>query len=95
MIYMKIIYWFLMVLPGIVFFLDDFGTATVPLRIFGACLILIVIYDIWKNKDISQYICKTIYFPVFLIIWVEKIRRERKAKKRAQRLRYYRPWYIL
>ena len=72
-----------MVLPGIAFFLDDFGTATVPLRFFGVCLILIVIYDIWKNKEVSQYICKTIYFPLFLIIWVAKINKERKAKKRA------------
>jgi len=47
---MKIIYWFLMALPGIAFFLDDFGTATVPLRIFDICLILIVIYDILKTR---------------------------------------------
>lgn len=86
---------FLKKIGGIDFFLDDFGTATVPLRIFGVCLILIVIYDIWKNKDISQHICKTVYFPLFLIIWVAKINKERKAKKRAQRLKYYRPWYIL
>lgn len=92
---MKIIYWILMILPGIAFFLEDFGTATILVRIFGICLILIVIYDIWKNKDISQYICKTIYFPIFLIIWIAKIWSERKAKKRAERLKYYRPWYIL
>ncbi len=92
---MKIIYWILMVLPGIAFFMDDFETATIPLRIFGVVLILIVIYDIAMKKDISQYICKTIYFPLFIIAWMIKLKKQRKQKKREQRLRYYRPWYII
>ena len=32
---MKQIYWLLMVLPGIAFFMDDFGEYTISLRIFG------------------------------------------------------------
>ena len=92
---MKLTYWLLMVLPGTAFFMDDFGEYTIPLRIFGICLILVVVYDIIKKKDISQYICKTIYFPIFIPIWMMKLKAEKKRKKREQRLRYYRPWYIL
>ena len=64
---MKFIYWALIVIPGICFFLEDFAEYTIGLRVFGACLILIVIYDIWKNKDLSQYICKVIFFPLFFL----------------------------
>ena len=91
---MKVIYWILMIISGICFFLEDFGEYTIGLRIFGVCLMLIVIFDIWKKKDISQYICKVIYFPLFLIIWVAKIKAQIKKNKRAQRLKYFRPWYI-
>lgn len=75
---MKLIYWILMILPGIVFFLDDFGEYTLPLRVFGIALILIALADMAMNKDMSQYICKIIYFPIFLIIWVVKIKADRK-----------------
>ncbi len=95
---MKIIYWILMVLPGIAFFMDDFGDATVGLRVFGVCLILIVIYDIARKKNLSQYICKVIYFPIFLIIWTWKYRANEKKKKREQRAheyRYFEPWYFI
>ncbi len=92
---MKLIYWILMILPGIVFFLDDFGEYTLPLRVFGIALILIALADMAMNKDMSQYICKIIYFPIFLIIWVVKIKADRKKAKREARLRYFRPWYII
>ena len=95
---MKIIYWLLMVLPGIAFFMDDFGEATIGLRVFGVCLFLVVIYDIARNKNISQYICKIIYFPIFLLIWMRKYSKHRKQKKKEQRIRAYRyfePWYFI
>ena len=92
---MKVIYWLLMVLPGIAFFMEDFGQYNVPLRVFGVLLILLTIYDIWNKKDISQYVCKVIYFPLFLIIWTMKIKAQIKKNKRAQRLKYFRPWYII
>lgn len=95
---MKIIYWILMALPGIAFFMDDFGDATIGLRIFGMCLILMVIYDIVRNKNLSQYICKVIYFPIFLLIWMRMYSKNRKKKKQEQRARAYRyfePWYFI
>lgn len=90
---MKLFYWVLMVLPGIAFFTDDFGEYTIPLRIFGVCLILIVLYDIIKKKNISQYVCKTMYFPIFLILWMMK-RKRLKKQRRAQELRYFDPWFL-
>ena len=92
---MKVIYWILMVLPGIAFFMEDFGQYNVPLRVFGVLLILLTIYDIWNKKDISQYVCKVIYFPLFLIVWTMKIKTQIKKNKRAQRLKYFRPWYVI
>ncbi len=92
---MKVIYWILMVVPGIAFFMDDYGQYTVPLRVFGVLLILLMIYDIWNKKDISQYVCKVIYFPLFLIVWVMKVKAQIKRNKREQRLKYFRPWYVI
>lgn len=71
-----------MVVPGIAFFMEDFGQYTVPLRAFGVLLILLMIYDIWNKKDISQYVCKVIYFPLFLIVWGMKIKAQIKKNKR-------------
>lgn len=91
---MKLLYWMLMILPGVAFFVGDFGDNNIPLRIFGICLILIVVFDVVKNKDVSQYICKIIYFPIFLIIWTAKIKSQIKKNRREQRVKYFAPWYF-
>lgn len=83
----------LLIIPGIAFFMDDFGTATLWLRIFGVCLILVVVADYVFKKNLIIPVCKFVYFFGWFPIVIFKLWRQRKKKKSDEFWRGFRPWY--
>lgn len=85
----------LLIIPGIAFFMDDFGAATVWLRIFGVCLILVVVADYVFKKNLIIPVCKFVYFFAWIFIPLIKLAKQRRKNKRERDIQAIRGfhWY--
>ena len=79
----------LLVVPAVVFFMNDFGAATVGLRILGVGLVLLVIADYVYNVGFIVPLCKICYFPVYMIYWLHEKWREHKCYRKLRRGIYW------
>lgn len=79
----------LLIIPGIAFFMDDFGAATVWLRIFGICLMLVVVADYVFKKNLIVPVCKFVYCIIYVPWTLYKKRKERKRKESLERSRRF------
>lgn len=79
----------LLLLPAIAFFVEDYGTATVGLRIFGVCLILLIVIDFVFKKNLIVPACKICYCIVYVPYVLHNRRKERKRKQSLENTRRF------
>lgn len=79
----------LLLVPAIAFFMEDFGEATIGLRIFSVCLVLLIIADFVFKKNLIVPACKVCYCVVYVPWLIYTRRKERKRKESLERSRRF------
>lgn len=79
----------LLIVPAVAFFMDDYGTATVGLRVFGILLLLIIVADLVFKKNLIVPVCKICYCVIYVPWLIYTKRKERKRKERLENSRRF------
>lgn len=79
----------LLLVPAISFFMEDFGEATIGLRIFGVCLVLLIIADFVFKKNLIIPVCKVCYCILYVPFVLYRMRKDRKKKQRDEDFRRF------
>lgn len=71
----------LLILPIIVFFTQDMGAYSDDLMGVGVVLGLIILCDLFFHTSISVFVCKVLYFPLYIPLWLIGRRRRKKQNR--------------
>jgi len=72
----------LLILPIVVFFTQDMGAYSDDLMGVGVVLGIIVLCDLFLHTSISVFVCKILYFPLYIPLWLIGRRRRKKQGRR-------------